>query len=1743
MKADVPLNQKVSNLIQYIKELSQLRQKPVSSYRNYEDILWIDEIPREGECKDAFRDDIEEWLYIKKPIIPRRPSLPNNIEEWVVILKNKLVIKDSIYIKANSVEDDEEEVKEIFLKELPDTLDEINRFVESKWDPFIEEYDRASNVQKIYEKLFKIHQSLKNNVETLEFVVGVGLLQWKQGSKYVVERPLLTSEVELQFNNEKGEMIIVPSSKGALFTYEEDMLLMEDRLSADDHKEVQSLLEEHYNNGDIQENFDAVLTKIVNTLDPRGTYSNLVALPSRREEGAIVTLTPVFMVRKKSQKSFLHACDIAITQLEDMEESLVPGNLTNMFVDVAPDDNSENGGSIKQQENDFYFPLPYNNEQNRIISQLNYKSSVLVQGPPGTGKTHTIANLTSHLLATGKRILITSQTAKALNVLKSKLPENLQDLSVSLLGGDAASMKDLEKVVSTISYNKEALDLDKLSSKVKEKEAHLDKLKQSLNRTKTEIMQIREAETYIHSFPSFNDTASEIALQLQKDESLYDWYSTPSSSDKSYLQEEKNLVSRYISLKNEHIDIPMEYEQYAYPSLEEVIDIEEIIVHIKEEKNLKKKLDLLLASEDHSLQNMIETVPAERLAKLEQILKEYAVLHKSILYNTYPKLRDVVNDIFENRGHVWKKVHLELAEHLRVINETKDVFSSSIINAEGVSTNSLKAMTEDLIRHFADGGKMGNALFRPKIVKQYKDILKKISINDAPIKSKEQIETLYAYAKWKDAFEEVEKLMLPHLLNKRPIVENMVILEYENCHSELSNVLKIAEWRESTLSQFEFLYADNFNEKSVHGLLVNIELYNVRTKLNSEMYEIHTKIQMIKNELSDDAHPVYSELISAMNKRSMEELLPLKDQYEYLKAVTNRDGEIRRIASKILLNSPDLFKLIETTVTSDIWEQRLSIWAHAQNWKTTKDWLSDFNQKDEKAVADKYEEIESEIRRVITEIGSDKAWISMLSKMTPNQARHLVAWAQTVRKIGKGTGKNAPRYIREAQFHMEKCKDAIPAWIMPLNRVFENFDIRPGLFDIVIVDEASQSWHDALLLKYLAKKMIIVGDKEQISPHNVGIRVEDVASLQNKYLKPIDFEFISMLDTSNSFFDVSEVMFKPITLQEHFRCMPEIIGFSNVISYSNKPLIPLRQYPANRLEPIVSRYLPHGVRKGTSSSATNEVEADEIVKEIRNCLEDEKYSGKSIGVISLLGNYQARLIQNKLLAELGVEVMEERQIICGDAYDFQGDERDIIFLSMVAAKEGDTRLTALAKHSDRQRFNVAASRAKDQLWVMHSVSVNDIGNPGCMRYQLLNYIMNPLREEAAVNREKCESGFEKSVFDTLVRRGYRVIPQFEVAGSRLDFVVQGAQSRLAVECDGDYWHTSVEDRERDFQRELLLQRAGWTFWRVLGSKYYANPEKALESLWRTLDEMNIRPYVEWATVEETGNSMEFVSPVTEDTPNPVANNNSTGFREDLDGLGDSKNELDEQKDTEKPYEQIEPVTVGNYDLLNRQLPTMMKVKKTKPVSNASVAKQEYEQTSLLLIDEEDEKETPRNVQQDILGLHEVQIYKEKLERGGFSAFVVPAKADRIYVLGSIELETELSRIAPRGNSFTFLKEGNSDTEDEPAWYIDIDLDIELSSKDNSKENKALEKEMSLPKTIGKRNQDQSHLTTLLLEMKTLGLEVIDYCQKSATIYVIGGNELERPLYTYKKHGLKFQRLETGNKTTGYRSAWYAKVKQ
>jgi very-short-patch-repair endonuclease len=407
---------------------------------------------------------------------------------------------------------------------------------------------------------------------------------------------------------------------------------------------------------------------------------------------------------------------------------------------------------------------------------------------------------------------------------------------------------------------------------------------------------------------------------------------------------------------------------------------------------------------------------------------------------------------------------------------------------------------------------------------------------------------------------------------------------------------------------------------------------------------------------------------------------------------------------------------------------------------------------------------------------------------------------------------------------------------MPHWRVSETLPSELAMFDLVIVDEASQSDLWALPALLRAKKLLIVGDNKQVSPPAIGVREVDIRQLYARFLRTLPFG--DVLSPEKSIYDLASVMFAGdlVRLREHFRCVEPIIEFSNQLCY-NGEIRCLRVASASEriCPPLVDVFVKDGMRDSPSAKI-NRPEAQAIVEEIEVLTRNPAFVKRSIGVVSLLGNEQSHFIFELLIAQIGEEKIVRHQIRCGDAMTFQGREADIVFISMVA----DARsLTALTAETFEQRFNVAASRAKDRLYLYRSFRREDVREYD-LRARLLDHFTAPLRRAPEKKgRERCESDFERAVFDRLVSAGYRVTPQVPAAGYRIDLVVEGHSGRrLAVECDGDQYH-SADMWLHDLNRQRTLERVGWIFWRCWGSSFLSDPDACMADLFALLNTLGI----------------------------------------------------------------------------------------------------------------------------------------------------------------------------------------------------------------------------------------------------------------------------------------------------------------
>lgn len=192
----------------------------------------------------------------------------------------------------------------------------------------------------------------------------------------------------------------------------------------------------------------------------------------------------------------------------------------------------------------------------------------------------------------------------------------------------------------------------------------------------------------------------------------------------------------------------------------------------------------------------------------------------------------------------------------------------------------------------------------------------------------------------------------------------------------------------------------------------------------------------------------------------------------------------------------------------------------------------------------------------------------------------------------------------------------------------------------------------------------------------------------------------------------------------------------------------------------------------------------------------------------------------------------------------------MIFLSFVDS--GDVEGKLLKKEGDRQeimtkRYNVAVSRARDQVWLVHSFDWKTQLNFEDLRRKLFEHADKVLSGAASDEKIRADADpnsqfFEVPVAKHLKQLGYRIRQQEPVGNFRIDIAVFGTgYKRVALECDGDRYHSGAQKIEEDMRRQTVLERIGWSFIRLRGSEYFRDPEKAMNRVVRELEELGIYP--------------------------------------------------------------------------------------------------------------------------------------------------------------------------------------------------------------------------------------------------------------------------------------------------------------
>ena len=1158
--------------------------------------------------------------------------------------------------------------------------------------------------------------------------------------------------------------------------------------------------------------------------------------------------------------------------LEDLEneETEPPEGLTRI-VGVESGEGVPAPGQVGQEslqrtplgpEPDVLFSKPANAEQYEIARRLATARAVLVQGPPGTGKTHTIANLLGHLLAQGKTVLVTAHTTKALRVLRAQVNKALQPLCLSVLEGDPDSQAQLARAAQEIANRLSGTDAASLR-----REAALlrDKRRKLRDSTETLRRQLRDARfSEVDEVVLGGEAMSpiEVAKRIREDVERDGWIPGPLQPGMLCPLSEVEIQQLYAT----HAILTQADEtQLAVPQP----DLRELVAPADFRLLAAERAGADSCARAHRPELWSDGAGQGHTAAQLQKLHQRIEIAVAVLGEEQRWLREVLFAGWvggDQRG-VWADM-LEVVDALAIEAATADrlrmAFGPELPQDRAVEE--VAATLAEVVAHLGAGGSLG---FRTRLTKRaWHQLLEACFVEGRPPETHEEIQALQAVAslevnrkrfrgRWCRTVESLGG----------PTAEHLGDLPERTAQGYAVEIRTRLEWRETVWEpliaeldtagfRWEMWLAEHPPVPGDHGELARVQ--RAGSKGLAEIVEAQAA-RIRQAELADALQTQRTLLAGFPQSEVASVLLQAQDEWN----VANYEEACRELAKLEGLRPAyetrmALLGRLETLAPTwtRYFAQRLKPHhlpqppgdcRRAWRWRQ---WHEELERRAAVSLSDLQERIEraeEELRRLAAGIIEQETWAAQRERTGLQAQQALMGYVQTLRKVGKRTGKRAPELLRKARELLASARHAVPVWVMPLSRVYENFDPRETKFDVVIVDEASQSDVTALAALYLGREHVVVGDKEQVTPDAIGQRVDEVERLIATDLQGIPLNHL--YDGQTSIYDLAEAAFGGvIALREHFRCVPEIIQFSNSLSY-DLTIRPLREPLSAVLRPALVAHRVCGFRDDRRK--INEVEAEEIASLLMACLHDPAYacnetgSPTSFGVISLLGDEQALLIENLLRCRLAPDVFARHRLLCGNAAQFQGDERDVIFLSMVDGPPEEGLLVyrdAGPKGLFKKRYNVAVSRGRNQVWVVYSLDPEAHLKPGDLRRRLIEHARDPqalmrLMEEKG---KRTESPFEKLVLERLLAGGYRVHPQWPVGSYRIDLVVEGRSRRLAVECDGERWYTP-EELQRDLERQAILERLGWAFVRIRGSLFFRDPATAIAPVFARLEQLGIEP--------------------------------------------------------------------------------------------------------------------------------------------------------------------------------------------------------------------------------------------------------------------------------------------------------------
>jgi very-short-patch-repair endonuclease len=472
------------------------------------------------------------------------------------------------------------------------------------------------------------------------------------------------------------------------------------------------------------------------------------------------------------------------------------------------------------------------------------------------------------------------------------------------------------------------------------------------------------------------------------------------------------------------------------------------------------------------------------------------------------------------------------------------------------------------------------------------------------------------------------------------------------------------------------------------------------------------------------------------------------------------------------------------------------------------------------------EDLAREWNRITEGLPSAELWRKWMetrpARWTRPQRQLLSEYASLLQMVAsgehadEGSGK---RVLRRFYRIFPEVLPVLPCWAVTSLSARGRLPFDSGLFDLVIIDEASQcDIASALPLLLRARRAVIIGDPLQLKHVSaVPPQLDRLLLAANGLAEGSAVWAYSV----NSLFDLARSLCRQediVNLRDHHRSHRDIIEFSNRHFYRGGLRVatdhdglrrPAADGPAARWVDVQGK-----VVRPPRGGAMNVPEAEAVITELRRLVLDQGYAG-SVGVVT---PFRAQANRIRALAQRDIElaaVLGARDFVVDTVHGFQGDERDVMVFSPVVSRGiGETTLRFLKSHGNL--FNVAITRARSGLIVVGDRQAALDSEVGYLA-AFAEHVQGLAGPEKAAPVEVVVSEWERVLFDRLVAAGLQPVPQYKEAPYTLDLALFDGDRKLDIEVDGEQYHRNWDGQVclRDQIRSRYLADRGWDvmrFW-------------------------------------------------------------------------------------------------------------------------------------------------------------------------------------------------------------------------------------------------------------------------------------------------------------------------------------------